>query len=173
MLERRSLLASQKQNRANRGKKQTCELAVAKFAARVSERSAAKRNTSARKALPLFQHLALHLMQIIVSHFTHLHLNNFPKVIPSRLCRLSRLSLSLSFLQHAEGNKNFRCQLLLLWRAAYIQISVALQKLRKLPVCSGFFVFVGMRRSFKVDSNLDRRRLETLSCSTQIMKEVK
>jgi hypothetical protein len=46
MFEGRSLLASQKQNRANRGKKQTCALAVAKFAARASERSGKKKHIS-------------------------------------------------------------------------------------------------------------------------------
>lgn len=90
--------------------RENCALAeLAKFAAGV--RRAGKRNTSARKALPLFQHLALHPMQIIVSHFTHLHLNNFPKVIPSRLCRRS---LSFSLLQHAQRETktfagNFYC----------------------------------------------------------------
>jgi hypothetical protein len=54
-----------------------------------------QRETSARKALPLLQHLTLHLTQIIISHFTHLHLNNFPKVIPSRLLAGGKQKLSL------------------------------------------------------------------------------
>lgn len=129
---------------------------LAKFAAGV--RRAGKRNTSARKALPLFQHLALHLMQIIVSHFTHLHLNNFPKVIPSRLCRLS---LSLPLLQHAERETktfagNFYC-----YDGAYTDKrgkQCVLQKLRELPVCSGFpspgRFYSETRRTFKDEAIL-------------------